>query len=51
MYGCLFISIVFQHGFSGGELRKMFLQQGCRHRRKGKRLYKGKFLKKSTGAV
>jgi hypothetical protein len=34
----------------GGELRKMFLRQGRRHRRKGKRLYKGKCLKKQAKA-
>jgi hypothetical protein len=28
----------------------MFLQQGCRHRRKGKRLYKGTCLEKQAGA-
>jgi len=27
----------------------MFLQQGCRHRRKGKRLYKGKCLENRQG--
>jgi hypothetical protein len=29
----------------------MFLRQGCRRRRKGKRLYKGKRLEKQAGVV
>jgi hypothetical protein len=36
-------------GLYGGELRNMFLPQGCRHRRKGKRLYKGTCLEKQAG--